>query len=98
MAENFHLSDTNPNDTAGGRGCIAHGDQHGDDCEGPYIIFYAVATDNLLSPHVVLCAHHFGQVSKLMASEDVLDLGLDTIESLDALADKELAEDDAPSI
>lgn len=54
MAENFHVSQTNPNDEVGGGGCVCS-DTKQEDCKPPYVIFYVTETDSNISPHVVAC-------------------------------------------
>ena len=52
----FKISDENPNDTVGGKGCLCH-PRGGDETRGPFLIFPPTTTDDNLSPHAVLCAH-----------------------------------------
>lgn len=52
----FHLSDENPNDIVGGKGCLCH-PRGSDETRGPFLIFTPTTTDDNLSPHAVLCAH-----------------------------------------
>jgi len=51
--EDFFVSDTNPNDVCGGRGC-ACSPGHVTDCVGPFVVFPGNEMDSVLSPHVVL--------------------------------------------
>lgn len=51
--EDFYVSDTNPNDVCGGRGC-ACSPGHVTDCVGPFVVFPGNEMDSVLSPHVVL--------------------------------------------
>lgn len=51
----FHLSDENPNEQVGGKGCLCH-PRGSDETRGPYLIFTPTTTDDNLSPHAVLCA------------------------------------------
>lgn len=53
--EDFYVTDTNPNDTCGGRGC-ACSPGHVSDCVGPFVVFPGNEMDSILSPHVVLGA------------------------------------------
>lgn len=50
----FTVSDTNPNEAAGGVGCLCHSVKNQDQA-GPFAIFHATGTDVACSPHVVLC-------------------------------------------
>ena len=54
-AQRFFISETNPNDSIGGGGCLCK-DGHCEDRGGPYAIFNHVETDSSSSPHVVICA------------------------------------------
>lgn len=54
--ENFSLNDKNPNDTVGGKGCLCHPEGECADQHGPFVIFHAASTDEVLSPHAVVCA------------------------------------------
>lgn len=51
----FSVSDTNPNDRAGGSGCLCS-PTHLPDAAGPFLIFHGVETDNAFSPYAVVCA------------------------------------------
>lgn len=51
----YSVSETNPNDRAGGSGCMCS-PTHLPDAKGPFIVFHAVETDNAFSPYAVLCA------------------------------------------
>lgn len=51
--EAFFVSDTNPNDVCGGRGC-ACSPSHVADCVGPFAVFPGNEMDSIYSPHVVL--------------------------------------------
>lgn len=51
--EDFFVTDTNPNDVSGGRGC-ACSPGHVSDCVGPFVVFPGNEMDSILSPHVVL--------------------------------------------
>lgn len=56
----FHISDENPNDTVGGKGCLCH-PRGSDETKGPFVIFTPTTTDDNLSPHAVLCEHCVGE-------------------------------------
>lgn len=51
---NFTIQDTNPNSFVGPGGCVCS--EYGCECQGPYTVFWAVQTDNPVSPHVVIGA------------------------------------------
>lgn len=78
MAEHFTISDRNPNDGIGGRGCLCN--PQGDiDCQGPFALFHATETESNLSPYAVLglgCAKAVVDAAKgeaLAAGEDPED-------------------------
>lgn len=54
-AQRYYISDTNPNESIGGGGCLCS-ESKCEDRGGPYAIFHCVETDSNLSPHVVICA------------------------------------------
>lgn len=54
-AQNFQVSDTNPNDSVGGGGC-ACSETKVPDAVGPFLIFHAAESSSNISPHVVVCA------------------------------------------
>lgn len=54
----------NPNNKAGGFGCLVVGNVHSLECKGPWIQFYRVSTEHDQSPYAVICAHHLAQVSR----------------------------------
>lgn len=57
--QQFIVSDTNPNDTHGGGGCICSPEKQRD-CKGPYIVAYGNDMESGVSPHVVVgraCAY-----------------------------------------
>ena len=54
----------NPNNKAGGHGCLLVGNIQSLDCKGPYVQFYRVSTEHDNSPYAVICAHHLAQVSR----------------------------------
>lgn len=51
----FFVSDTNPNDTTGGGGCICSPERQSD-CRAPYLIFPGNDMENIASPSVVVGA------------------------------------------
>jgi hypothetical protein len=50
----YVVSDTNPNDTTGGGGCICSPVKQ-QECVAPYAIFPGNDMENIMSPHVVAC-------------------------------------------
>jgi hypothetical protein len=50
----FTVSAINPNEAAGGVGCLCHSVKPPDQA-GPFAVFHATGTDVRCSPHVVLC-------------------------------------------
>lgn len=50
----FFVSDTNPNDTTGGGGCVCSPIKQ-IDCRPPFIIFPGNDMENIASPSVVMC-------------------------------------------
>lgn len=62
------LSETNPNETTGGAGCLCH-PRGSDETRGPYFLFPPTGTDDNLSPHAVLCEHCVGDCAKLLILE-----------------------------
>lgn len=69
------LSETNPNETTGGAGCLCH-PRGGDETRGPFFLFPQTSTDDNLSPHAVLCEHCVGECAALLVLEPdpVIDL------------------------
>jgi len=53
-AGRFTISQTNPNESIGGGGCLCNPLKI-EDQAGPFAIFPASETDNNVSPHVVIC-------------------------------------------
>lgn len=51
----FMISQSNPNERAGGGGCLCSEAKIAD-AEGPFVVFHGVETDNPFSPYAVLCA------------------------------------------
>jgi hypothetical protein len=91
MSGTFVISEVNPNDTTGGGGCLGNGEQKGADCVGPFVIFHAIETDSIISPHAVLCSHCLKAAAKQIEDEP-LRSGEDTI----TLADEEVVEVEKP--
>ena len=60
----------NPNNKAGGHGCLVVGNTHSLECRGPFIQFYRVSTEHDNSPYAVICAHHLAQVSRAYKRQD----------------------------
>lgn len=79
MSETFTISSENPNDNVGGGGCLC-AESKQQDCEPPYVIFFAQSFDNHLSPNVVGChrcivaAAEALQNEALAAGEPVIDV------------------------
>ncbi len=94
----FHVSDENPNDVTGGKGCLCH-PRGGDETRGPFIIFPATTTDDNLSPHAVLCEHcTLASFSKAEETEPAIDA--EVVEELPEYVEPELNPelDDLPVI
>lgn len=70
----FQLSDTNPNDTTGGGGCVCS-EIHDTDCKGPYIVCFGTDMDSSVSPHVVVCRECLKTMNKL-AGGPALQVGI----------------------
>lgn len=64
----FVVSDTNPNDTTGGGGCICD-PQHQTDCTPPFAIFYGNDMESPASPHVVVCQACFASIGTAFGGE-----------------------------
>lgn len=64
----FQLSQTNPNNSTGGGGCICDELQQ-TDCKAPFVVCYGNTMDSSVSPHVVACARCIGEMSALLGSE-----------------------------
>lgn len=73
--QQFHISDTNPNDTAGGGGCVCD-PRKCQDCKGPFVVIPGNDMDFYLSPHVVIgsqCVDAFFKA--LHGGKEVLSIG-----------------------
>lgn len=70
----FQLSDTNPNDSTGGGGCICD-EVRQTDCRPPFVVLYGNTMDSPVSPHVVVCARCIGELSKLVQHGESAALG-----------------------
>jgi hypothetical protein len=68
--ENFKLSEANPNDGIGGKGCLCHPEGEATGREGPFVIFHASSTDSTLSPHAVVCAGCIKGACRQIAAEE----------------------------
>lgn len=90
----FNVEPYNPNEEVGGGGCLGNGDTKSEDCVGPYVVFYASATDSNTSPHAVLCKHCLDEAYKATvqpdADEPAIELPPEDVE--------ELPEDDIPVV
>jgi hypothetical protein len=87
-AERFFVSDTNPNVTCGGGGCVCDPGAVSD-CSGPFVIFPGPETDNILSPHVVIGAPCLRAAAKAIDGE-ILSAGEDAVDSTAELVDEEI--------
>lgn len=95
-AERFYVSDTNPNDTCGGGGCVCS-EGKVSDCAGPYVIFPAVETDNNLSPFVVIGCNCLRAAAKALDGE-VLSAG-ERAYDVDATGEEvTTSDDDIPDV
>lgn len=56
MSQLFFVSENNPNEVTGGKGCLCSGPTEGRDCRGPFVVFPATETESNISPHAVLCS------------------------------------------
>lgn len=70
----FQLSDTNPNDSTGGGGCICD-EVRQTDCRPPFVVLYGNTMDSPVSPHVVVCARCIGELSVLVQHGESAALG-----------------------
>lgn len=84
----IYVSDENPNDLTGGKGCLGGGEQGTEDCVGPYVIFSSVETASNISPHAVLCSRCLAEAqAAVQAFEDdgqVIDLPPEDVEETGA--------------
>lgn len=65
----FFVSATNPNDNAGGGGCVCSPTKQ-PDCNPPYIVAPGNEMDSLLSPHVVICERCIGTAQEYLTQGD----------------------------
>lgn len=71
----------NPNEDTGGCGCLATGETGSEDCNGPYLVFPATDTASNISPHAVICKHHFDQAAELFGEQGAEPETIDLPES-----------------
>jgi hypothetical protein len=64
----FLLSETNPNDTCGGSGCLC-GETKNPDSRGPYVVVPELETESNISPFVVICAGCLPQINAAFEGE-----------------------------
>jgi hypothetical protein len=64
----FIVSDTNPNETTGGGGCICDESKQ-QDCKPPYIIISQNSMDSDISPYPVACRHCVKEWAKALDGE-----------------------------
>lgn len=105
-AQRFYLSETNPNDSIGGGGCLCS-EGRCEDRGGPYAVFHVTETDSNLSPHVVLCAPCArgvvaaadGDAERLRAGEPVVDAEATLVaETLVPVHENPVGDDEYPDI
>lgn len=103
MAELFHITSVNPNDTTGGSGCVCS-ESKDVDCTPPYAVFPATEMNTITSPHVVICARCLRSATTALDGE-VLTAGevdpvAQTIEAggIDAEAERWVADDEIPEL
>lgn len=70
----FFLSDTNPNDTSGGGGCLCS-PTRSPDTRGPYVVIPSNDMEAVVSPHVVVCAECFLRLKELFEHGEAGDVG-----------------------
>lgn len=70
----FFLTDTNPNDTTGGGGCLCS-EAHDPDTKGPFVVIPSNDMESCISPHVVVCASCYTRLKDLFESGEVLSSG-----------------------
>jgi hypothetical protein len=68
-AQRFTISETNPNDSIGGGGCLCSEVRH-EDRGGPYAVFPFTEQVSGLSPHIVICAPCVRSVCAGLGDED----------------------------
>jgi len=66
--QQFIVSDTNPNDTHGGGGCVCDPAKQSD-CKPPYIVAYGNDMESAVSPHVVVCQNCVCRMTELLGGE-----------------------------
>ena len=105
-AQRFYLSDTNPNDSIGGGGCLCS-EGRCEDRGGPYAVFFVTETDSNQSPHVVQCAPCAravvaaidGDAERIKAGEPVVDVEATLIaETLVPAHENPVADDEYPPL
>lgn len=101
-AERFMVSDTNPNDSVGGGGCIGGGELKHEDCRGPYVVFYNEESASNISPHVVICSACLAAAARSVDSGNVLAAGerdpeVETTAN-PSVGDSRADEDDVPEV
>lgn len=69
--EGFTVHDGNPNDRAGGGGCLATGGQPSEECAGKWINFFRTQTEYHASPFATICEHHLARVTETYQDDDV---------------------------
>lgn len=67
--QQFLLSETNPNDSTGGGGCICDEEKQRD-CKPPYVVCYQNGMESPISPHVVACASCIEKMYELVVDPD----------------------------
>lgn len=72
--QQFVKSETNPNQTTGGGGCICDASQQ-IDCKGPYIVCYGNSMADLQSPHVVVSTSCVNKMKELLDEGEALVVG-----------------------
>lgn len=70
----FFLTDTNPNDTMGGGGCLCSPSKD-PDTKGPYVVIPSNDMDSVHSPHVVVCASCYSRLKGLFEGGEVMAIG-----------------------
>lgn len=105
-AQRYYISETNPNDSIGGGGCLCS-EGRCEDRGGPYAVFHVTETDSNLSPHAVVCAPCVravvvdldGDAERLKAGEPVIDVESVEIADTDVPAhENPVGDEDYPPI
>ena len=73
-AEQFVVSQVNPNNSVGGGGCVCDEEMQ-TDCKPPYIVFSHTMMDSVISPHTVMCANCVRIASEKLANDEQLMVG-----------------------